>query len=193
MSAKERGRANGKVSTLAGHRGTPAGSEMNAINSFTVIEECAIELAVLTLRYRRARHYLIARQIEQALSDDVVLDPYFTEQRKSFSEASRELRREFCYLAINLTENEGCVLRDLVGALSIENHAGSAEQFGDIAAVFADWHACQRLLDCGETIQSADFTIPSDAKLDTINANLAMLLASLRDHLKRLGFDLPRG
>ena len=75
MSAKERGRANGKVSTLAGHRGTPAGSEMNAINSFTVIEECAIELAVLTLRYRRARHYLIARQIEQALSDDVVLRP----------------------------------------------------------------------------------------------------------------------
>lgn len=164
----------------------------SAINAFTLIRDCATELAAATPRYRRARYLLTARQLEIFFLDGVVADPDCLEQQKSLSDASRELRTRICYLATNISETAGGVLQDLTQALCSKG-APTSEQFGEIADVFAAWHDCERLLNFGELTQSSDqhFAIPSDAKLDAINANLAVLLASLRDRLGRLGFNIP--
>lgn len=170
---------------------TKAMYEMTAINSFTLIRECAMRLALATPQYRRARHCLTGIQLESMFLDGVPTDPDFTKQRTSLSNAARETRAQLCSLAVNLQDNAGAVLRDLTRALSREHDGASAEQFGEITEIFAAWHACERLLGFGELIQSPDFPIPSDATLDAINANLAMLLASLYEHLSLLGFEIP--
>ena len=190
-----RDKANRKVSTL--RAATNDALDPNSpINAFTLIRECATTLALTTPRYRRARHLLKAKLLEDTFLEGEAVDPDFSEQRKLFSDAARELRAQLCFLAAGLPETAGGVLRGLMAALCRNGHDASAEQFGDMAEVFAAWNACERLLDFGDFIGpnqnlSEGFTIPSDAKPDAINANLAMLLASFCDYLKWLGFSIP--
>jgi hypothetical protein len=161
------------------------------INAFTLIRECATNLALATRRYRRSRYLLTAARMESAFVEGTPVDPEFTKQRKAYSDAAREMRAQLSFLAASVPEHAGGVLRGLTNALG---HDASAEQFENISEVFGAWSVCERLLDFGDSIGpiQTDFTIPSDAKLDAINANLAILLALFRDNMECLGFTIPR-
>jgi hypothetical protein len=173
------------------HRKTTVlASEPGLVNTFTLIRECATKLANATPRYRRARDLLTVKQLENFFLEGAV-DPEFTEQQKSASEAGREVREQLCYIAEDLREYAGTVLLAFTRGASNKTH--TLGQFEEIAMLFAGWHACEQLLDFGELSPSMgrNFPIPSDAKLDAINANLATLLAVFREDLIRAGFTIP--